>query len=113
MYPEPLTQGDTVTNSTNNPAELDAMLRRAHARGRLDTPPDPDDEADQAPPEPEGPKPGPLPGGAAAPIPPAPPSGEQIIRGAIAAARGEHVDWSVRRFVNPGSATSSTFEVPR
>ena len=100
-----------TTYSTNNAAELDSLLRKAHARGRLDALPD--DETDQAPAAPEGPKPRSLPGGSYGPTPPQPPSGEAILRGAIAAARGEHVAHAVRRYVNPGSATSSSFEVPR
>ena len=99
-----------LTNPTD--ADLDAMLRAAHRRGRLDHLDDPDDDPGTAPAEPEGPKPGPLPGGAAAPTPPAPPSGEQILRAAIAAARGHHVDHGVGRYVRTGEATSVTFTVP-
>lgn len=102
---------DRLTNPTN--ADLDAMLRRAHARGRLDAvPDDPDDEAPVAP-EPVAPGPGPLAGGSYGPTPPAPPSGEAIIRGAIAAARGHHVDWAVRQYLNPAETTSTTFTVPQ
>lgn len=100
---------ERLTNPTN--ADLDAALRRAHARARLE--PVPDDPDDDAPPAPVASKPGPLAGGSYGPTPPAPPSGEAIIRGAIAAARGHHVDLAVRRYINPGTATSSSFEVPQ
>lgn len=102
-------------NKLTNPSgsDLDAMLRAAHRRGRLDHLDDQDDDPGTAPAESEAPKPGPLPGGAAAPTPPAPPTGEQILRAALAAARGHHVDWSARHYVSPGEATSATFTVPR
>lgn len=94
-------------------ADLDAMLRAAHRRGRLDHLDGGAGDPGTAPAEPEAPRPGPLPGAAAPPTPPAPPSGEQILRAAIAAARGHHVDWSARQYVSPGEATSSEFTVPQ
>lgn len=52
---------ERLTNPTN--ADLDAALRRAHARKDLFHVPG--DDPDEAPAEPEAPKPGPLAGGAA------------------------------------------------
>lgn len=105
-----------MTYSATNPtaADLDTMLRAAHRRGRLDViDENPDDGPDAGTPaEPEGPRPGPLPGGSAAPTPPAPPSGEQILRAALAAARGEYVDHAARQYVDPGRSTSAEFTVP-
>ena len=102
-----------MTNRTTDPTKIDAMLRQAKARRSLfAVPEEPDDGTDQAPAVPEEPRPGPLPGGAAAPIPPAPPSGDDILRAAIAAHRGEYVPPSLRPYVEGVAATSTTFTVP-
>ena len=55
-----------------------------------------------------GPRPMPLPGGGAAPIPPAPPSPESILRAAASAARGEPIDHRMRPYVRPGADVTVT-----
>lgn len=60
-----------------------------------------------------GPRPARLPGGDYGPTPPAPPTGDEILRGALRAARGEHVDWAVRGYVSPGETTSASFTTPQ
>ena len=55
-----------------------------------------------------GPRPMPLPGGGAAPVPPAPPSSETILRAAVAAAKGEPVDHRMRPYVRPATDVTVT-----
>lgn len=88
--------------------DIDAQLRNARWRGRLDAPAAGEPEPEVAAPEP--PRPSPLPGGAATPhYAPVVPSGDELIRGAIAAARGEGVPHRVKPFIEPsGSATITT-----
>lgn len=54
-----------MTERTTNPADLDAMIRRANRRGRLDLLTEAADAVTS--PESEPPRPKPLPGGGAAP----------------------------------------------
>ena len=59
------------------------------------------------------PRPAPLPGGGAAPVPPAPPSGEAILRAAIGAAKGEGVDHQMRPYVRTETdVTVTSFDAP-
>lgn len=101
-----------MTNRTTDPSKVDALLRQANTRRNLLAVPDDPDDGTEAPAVPEEPRPGPLAGGAAAPIPPAPPSGEAILRAAIAAHRGEYVPPSLRPYVEGVAATFTTFTVP-
>jgi len=65
-------------------ADLDAMLRAAHRRGRLDHLDGGAGDPGTAPAEPEAPRPGPLPGGAAqSSLGMAPPDPDKWIRAAI------------------------------
>ena len=59
-----------------------------------------------------GPRPMPLPGGGAAPVPPAPPSAESILRSAVAAAKGEPIDHRMRPYVRPAHDVSVTGFTP-
>ncbi len=91
-----------MTNRTNNPAEVDAMLRAAGKRGAI-TPPT---EAEAQ----EPPTPRPLPGGGATPhYAPVVPSGDALLRGAISAAKGEGIPHHLRPFISlTGTSTVVT-----
>ena len=60
-----------------------------------------------------GPRPQPLPGGGAAPVRPAAPSPEAILRAAAQAARGEPVDHRMRPYVRPGHNVTVTGFTPQ
>ena len=55
-----------------------------------------------------GPKPTPLPGGGAAPVPHGPPSQESILRAAVMAAKGEPIPHQLRPFVRPATDVTVT-----
>lgn len=75
-----------MPHRTTNPAELDELLRRAHAR--KDVFHSPVDDPDEGPAEPEPPKPGPLAGGAAESSPGhAPIDGDKWLRAFVDSAR--------------------------
>ena len=78
-----------MTNSITNPADLDRLLRKAHARGSLfAVDPEPDHGTDQATAAPEPPRPGPLPGGAAqSSLGMAPPDGDKWFRALVDSAK--------------------------
>lgn len=79
---------------------VDAMLRAAHNRGVIAPP---DEAAAQEPPTPR-----PLPGGGAAPhVVPVVPAGSDIIRAAVAAARGEGIPHHMRPFVEGDGGTAT------
>lgn len=60
-----------------------------------------------------GPRPQPLPGGGAAPIPPAPPSPEAILRAAASAARGEPIPHNLQQYVRPAHDVTVTTFAPQ
>ena len=89
-------------------SDIDAQLRNAMWKGRLDRPPAGEPEPDV--PAAETPRPSPLPGGAATPhYAPVVPSGDALIRGAIAAAKGEGIPHHLRPFIRAtGTSTVVT-----
>lgn len=95
-----------MPRTTINPADdFDTQLRAAHRRSDLLAPTD--DESEPAPAGPKAATPAPLPGGAATPhYAPAVPSGDALLRAAIAAARGESIPHHLRPFVSVTGTSS-------
>lgn len=73
-----------MTNRTTDPSKVDALLRQANTRRNLLAVPDDPDDGTEAQAAPVGPRPGPLPGGAAqSSLGMAPPDPDKWIRAAI------------------------------
>ena len=104
MHPEPVTPPEHTPVPDPTHDDIDARLRRAANRGRL---PDPTADEVTAPATPR-----PLPGGGATPhYAPTVPSGEELVRGAIAAAKGQGVPHHLRPFIESnGTAATVTYE---